>query len=154
MEDYDNYNISTNASNPNAISSSSLYRLKFNTTIDIVLQNANTMKANTSETHPWHLHGHNFWVLGYGNGKFNASEDPKRYNLVNPIKKNTVPLHPFGWTALRFVADNPGVWAFHCHIEAHLFLGMGVVFEEGIENVGTLPPSIMGCGDTKKFIKP
>nr|GEV34259.1 L-ascorbate oxidase [Tanacetum cinerariifolium] len=130
MEGYDNYNISTIALNPNATSSSSLYRLKFNTTIDIILQNANSTMANFSETHPWHLHGHNFWVLGYGSGEFNAAKDPKKYNLVNPIKKNTVPLHPFGWTALRFIADNPGVWAFHCHIEAHLFLGMGVVFAE------------------------
>ncbi|GKD92361.1 L-ascorbate oxidase, partial [Tanacetum coccineum] len=72
------------------------------------------------------------------------------YNLVNLIKKNTVPLHPFGWTALRFVADNPGVWAFHCHVEAHFFLGMGVVFAEGVEKIGALPPSIIGCAITTR----
>ena len=69
------------------------------------------------------------------------------------IKKNTVPLHPLRWTVLRFVVDNPGVWAFQCHTEEHFFLGMGVVFAEGTENVGTLPPSIMGCVDTKRFTK-
>ncbi|GKC52890.1 L-ascorbate oxidase [Tanacetum coccineum] len=52
MEDYDNYNISTNAPNPNAICSSSLYRLKFNATIHTILENTNTIKANTSEIHP------------------------------------------------------------------------------------------------------
>ena len=63
--------------------------------------------------------------------------------------KNTVALHPMGWTAVRFVADNPGVWLFHCHIEAHVYMGMGVVFEEGVHKVGRLPSSIMGCGRSR-----
>ncbi|KAK4264880.1 hypothetical protein QN277_026001 [Acacia crassicarpa] len=89
--------------------------------------------------------------MGYGEGKFDMKSDPKKYNLVNPIMKNTVPVHTYGWTALRFGTDNPGVWAFHCHIVAHFFMGMGVVFEEGIERlrVGQLHSSIMGCGETK-----
>ncbi|CAL0325142.1 unnamed protein product [Lupinus luteus] len=146
--DFANYDIFSVANNTNATSSNGIYRLKFNTTVDIILQNANTMTKNNSETHPWHLHGHDFWVLGYGKGKFDKDNDPKKYNLENPIMKNTVPLHPFGWTALRFRANNPGVWAFHCHIESHFYMGMGVVFEEGIDRVGKLPSSIMGCGRT------
>ncbi|KAI3761340.1 hypothetical protein L1987_51752 [Smallanthus sonchifolius] len=151
---YEDYNITNPPPYLSFTTSNSLYRLKFNTTVDIILQNANMKDPGYSETHPWHLHGHDFWVVGYGNGKFNVSEDPKNYNLVNPIMKNTVPVHPYGWTALRFVANNPGVWAFHCHIESHFYMGMGVVFEEGIEKVKKLPSSIMGCGDTKRFIKP
>ncbi|KAJ1398632.1 Multicopper oxidase, type 1 [Sesbania bispinosa] len=149
--DFVNYDIFSVANNSNATSSNGIYRLKFNTTVDVILQNANTMNKNNSETHPWHLHGHDFWVLGYGKGKFDVNNDTKNYNLVNPIMKNTVPVHPFGWTALRFRSDNPGVWAFHCHIESHFYMGMGVVFEEGIERVGKLPSSIMGCGKTKGF---
>ncbi|KAF5747377.1 hypothetical protein HS088_TW05G00098 [Tripterygium wilfordii] len=152
--DFVNYDIYKRQNNSNATSSDSIYRLKFNSTVDIILQNANTMVVNNSETHPWHLHGHDFWVLGYGEGKFDINNDPKKYNLVNPIMKNTVPLHPYGWTALRFIADNPGVWAFHCHIESHFYMGMGVVFEEGIEGVGKLPSSIMGCGKTKESHNP
>ncbi|XP_022962751.1 L-ascorbate oxidase [Cucurbita moschata] len=152
--DFKNYNIFVPPPNPEATVSDAIYRLDFNSTVDIILQNANMMALNTSETHPWHLHGHDFWVLGYGEGKFDMFKDPSKYNLVNPIMKNTVPLHPFGWTALRFVADNPGVWAFHCHIDAHFFMGMGVVFEEGIEKVQKLPTSIMGCGESKRFIRP
>ncbi|KAK6118390.1 hypothetical protein DH2020_047807 [Rehmannia glutinosa] len=144
-----NYDIFSVASNVNATTSNGTYRLKFNTTVDIILQNANTMNRNNSETHPWHLHGHDFWVVGYGSGKFDMVNDPKNYNLVNPIMKNTVAVHPYGWTALRFRADNPGVWAFHCHIESHFYMGMGVVFEEGVERVRKLPTSIMGCGDAK-----
>ncbi|KAG8373336.1 hypothetical protein BUALT_Bualt11G0013600 [Buddleja alternifolia] len=155
-DNYDsaNHDIFSVAKNVNATTSNGAYRLKFNTTVDIILQNANTMNPNNSETHPWHLHGHDFWVLGYGTGKFDKVNDPKKYNLVDPIMKNTVPVHPYGWTALRFRADNPGVWAFHCHIESHFYMGMGVVFEEGVERVGKLPTSIMGCGDTRGHHSP
>ncbi|CAF2032832.1 unnamed protein product [Brassica napus] len=151
-ESYDSksYDIFAVPSNANATISDGIYRLKFNSTVDVVLQNANTMSVNNSETHPWHLHGHDFWVLGYGEGKFNESEDPKRYNLVDPIMKNTVAVQPYGWTALRFRADNPGVWAFHCHIESHFFMGMRIVFESGIDRVANLPSSIMGCGQAKR----
>ena len=90
--------------------------------------------------------------MGYGTGKFNMSTDPKKYNLVNPIMKNTVAVQPYGWTALRFRADNPGVWAFHCHIESHFYMGMGLAFEERVDKVGRLPSSIMGCGDTKAVL--
>lgn len=146
---YLNYDIYSPPKNNNVTVSNSVYRLEFNSTVDIVLQNANTMTVNNSETHPWHLHGHDFWVMGYGLGKFDINNDPKNYNYVNPIMKNSAPVHPYGWTALRFRADNPGVWAFHCHVESHFYMGMGIVFEEGIEKVGNLPTSVMGCGLSK-----
>ncbi|GAB2278620.1 hypothetical protein Dimus_013299 [Dionaea muscipula] len=152
--DLRNYDIFSVAKNVNATASNAIYRLEFNSIVDIVMQNANTMTPNNSETHPWHLHGHDFWVLGYGTGKFDLAKDERNYNLIDPIKKNTVPLHPYGWTALRFRANNPGVWLFHCHIESHFYMGMGVVFEEGIDKVGKLPKSIMGCGDTKRLLNP
>ncbi|GER47600.1 ascorbate oxidase [Striga asiatica] len=147
--DLANYDIYSVARNVNASVSNGAYRLRFNSTVDVILQNANTMVVNNSETHPWHLHGHDFWVVGYGSGKFDAGRDPAGYNLVDPIMKNTVAVHPYGWTAVRFRADNPGVWAFHCHIESHFYMGMGVVFESGVERVGKLPESIMGCGEAR-----
>ncbi|CAN0901907.1 L-ascorbate oxidase [Linum grandiflorum] len=147
--DMSNYDIYSVAENVNTTLSSRIYRLEFNSTVDVVLQNANTMTPNNSEAHPWHLHGHDFWVLGYGEGKYDPTRDKERYNLVDPVMKNTVPLHPYGWTAIRFRANNPGVWFFHCHIESHFFMGMAVVFEEGSWMVGRLPSSVMGCGKTK-----
>ncbi|WOL13918.1 hypothetical protein Cni_G22698 [Canna indica] len=150
--DYRNYDIYAKPKNPNATTGTPIYRLGFNTTVDVILQNAKMPGNSSSETHPWHLHGHDFWVLAHGHGKFDPERDPKRYNLVDPIMKNTVALHPFGWTALRFRADNPGVWLFHCHIEAHFSMGMGVVFAEGVDRVGKLPTSIMGCGESKNFL--
>ncbi|KAL8151886.1 hypothetical protein V2J09_021694 [Rumex salicifolius] len=139
--------------NQTGVIGSGIYRLEFDSTVDIILQNANSRNNKTSETHPWHLHGHDFWVLGYGKGKFDPKTDPKSFNLVNPAQKNTVPVHPYGWTAIRFKANNPGTWLFHCHIDAHFAMGMGVVFEEGVDRVGRLPRSIMGCGATKRLIR-
>ncbi|KAK6164058.1 hypothetical protein DH2020_000922 [Rehmannia glutinosa] len=130
---------------------SGVYMLRFNTTVDVILQNANALRANVSEIHPWHLHGHDFWVLGYGEGKFTEKEEAK-FNLKNPPLRNTAVIFPFGWTALRFVADNPGVWAFHCHIEPHLHMGMGVVFAEGVRRLGRIPNEALGCGLTGKML--
>lgn len=145
------YDVMKPPSNPNAIYGSGVYMLEFNNTIDVILQNANALSGNVSEIHPWHLHGHDFWVLGYGEGKF-SKEDEKKLNLKNPPLKNTAVIFPFGWTALRFVTDNPGVWAFHCHIEPHLHMGMGVVFAEGVHLVGNVPLDALGCGMTKKLL--
>ncbi|KAI3810517.1 hypothetical protein L1987_20133 [Smallanthus sonchifolius] len=145
------YDIMKPPSNPNSTYGNGVYMLKFNTTIDVILQNANALNANVSEIHPWHLHGHDFWVLGYGEGKF-SKKDEEKFNLKNPPLRNTAVIFPYGWTALRFVTDNPGVWAFHCHIEPHLHMGMGVVFAEGVHLVGNIPNEALSCGLTGKML--
>lgn len=147
----DDYDVMKPAPNQNSTYGSGVYMLKFNTTIDVVLQNANVLKANVSEIHPWHLHGHDFWVLGYGEGKF-TEKDERKFNLENPPFRNTAVIFPYGWTALRFVADNPGAWAFHCHIEPHLHLGMGVVFAEGAHHINKIPNGALACGLTGKML--
>lgn len=146
------YDIMRPPSNPNAVTGNSVYSLNFNATVDVVLQNANVLTPNSSDIHPWHLHGHDFWVLAYGDGAFIPSQDVGKFNLRNPPLQNTVVVFPYGWTAIRFVADNAGAWAFHCHIEPHLHMGMGVVFAEGIEMLGKLPRSGLGCGGTKTWL--
>ncbi|XP_030521249.1 L-ascorbate oxidase-like [Rhodamnia argentea] len=148
------YDVMRQPANPNSTVGSGLYTLGLNTTVDIILQNANALSANTSEIHPWHLHGHDFWVLGYGEGKFAAEDGDKRLNLNNPPLRNTAVIFPYGWTALRFVADNPGAWAFHCHIEPHLHMGMGIVLGEGLDAVGKMkiPGGAFACGLTAKMV--
>ncbi|XP_073271620.1 L-ascorbate oxidase-like [Primulina huaijiensis] len=145
------YEIMKPAENQNSTYGNGVYTLRFNTTVDVILQNANALKANVSEIHPWHLHGHDFWVLGYGEGKF-TEKDEEKFNLENPPLKNTAVIFPYGWTALRFMADNPGVWAFHCHIEPHLHMGMGVVFAEGVRRIEKIPNEALGCGLTGKLL--
>lgn len=41
----------------------------------------------------------------------------KANNKRNPIIRDTVTIPGNGFLVIRFIADNPGIWAFHCHIE-------------------------------------
>ncbi|EAZ37398.1 hypothetical protein OsJ_21736 [Oryza sativa Japonica Group] len=143
------YDVMRPPANPNTTVGDNVYVLAHNATVDVVLQNANALARNVSEVHPWHLHGHDFWVLGYGDGAFRGDAgDAAALNLRNPPLRNTAVIFPYGWTAIRFVADNPGVWAFHCHIEPHLHMGMGVIFAEAVDRVSELPKAAVSCGAT------
>ena len=82
-----------------------LYRLAYNSTVQLVLQDTGMI---TPENHPIHLHGFNFFVVGRGQGNFNPKKDTKKFNLVDPVERNTVGVPAGGWTAIRFRADNPG----------------------------------------------
>ncbi|CAG8468157.1 7223_t:CDS:2, partial [Racocetra persica] len=91
---------------------------------------------NIRDIHPFHLHGHSFYVVGRGNG---TTPNPSTYNLVNPPYRDTVTIPPTGWLAIRFVADNPGVWVVHCHIEWHVEMGMVVTLVERLNELKQLP---------------
>jgi laccase len=80
-------------------------KLKYNETVQLVLQDLNSQAL---EDHPFHLHGHNFYVVATGAGNFDAATDEKNFNLVNPPLRNTVTLPYAGWVAIRFIANNPG----------------------------------------------
>ena len=54
-------------------------------------------------------------VLGQGLGSYNATA-AAGLNRVNPPLRDTATLPQFGWVVLRFEADNPGLWVFHCHL--------------------------------------
>jgi len=79
--------------------------LKFNTSVELVLQGTSIQGA---ESHPLHLHGYNFFVVGEGFGNFDPVNDPPKYNLADPVERNTISVPTAGWVALRFLADNPG----------------------------------------------
>ncbi|KAA0045057.1 hypothetical protein IC582_020348 [Cucumis melo] len=117
-----------------------LYKLKFNSTVELVLQDTGIIAA---ENHPIHLHGFNFFVVGRGIGNYDAKNDPKSFNLVDPVERNTVGVPSGGWTAIRFRADNPGVWFMHCHLEVHTTWGLKMAFlvENGKgPNESIIPP--------------
>ncbi|PON36298.1 Laccase [Parasponia andersonii] len=82
-----------------------LYKLGFNSTVQLVLQGTAVIAP---ESHPTHLHGFNFYVVGHGLGNFDPVRDPKSFNLVDPVERNTIGVPTAGWTAIRFTADNPG----------------------------------------------
>ncbi|KAI0634300.1 multicopper oxidase-domain-containing protein [Trametes polyzona] len=70
--------------------------------------------------HPFHLHGHKFWIVGSGAGRYqHQALDNKA-----PMLRDTLVIPAYTYTILRFVADNPGFWAFHCHIQWHMAAGL------------------------------
>ncbi|KAK7246782.1 hypothetical protein RIF29_41652 [Crotalaria pallida] len=99
--------------------------LDYNASVELVLQGTNIL---ASDNHPVHLHGYSFYVVGWGFGNFDPKKDPKNYNLIDPPEQTTVGVPNNGWVALRFRADNPGMWLLHCHIERHSIWGMAMVF--------------------------
>ncbi|KAF8700949.1 hypothetical protein HU200_033835 [Digitaria exilis] len=114
-------------------------RFRHGSVVEVVFQNTAVMQTDSN---PMHLHGHDMFVLAQGLGNYDQARDVVRYNLVNPPVRNTVLVPSLGWTAIRFVADNPGVWFLHCHYLFHVSVGMATVFivEDG-PTVGTsLPP--------------
>ncbi|KAG8737848.1 hypothetical protein FRC10_007601 [Ceratobasidium sp. 414] len=96
--------------------------------------------------HPMHKHGVKAWLLGSGSGAFPYAtvQDAvnagfKGINLKNPPYRDdfVTPVDITGkaWTAMRFLAVDPGPVIMHCHIDAHLATGMVVVLLEGAEKL-------------------
>ncbi|KAM2625156.1 hypothetical protein TB1_032047 [Malus domestica] len=113
--------------------------LPFNTSVELVLQDTSILGA---ESHPLHLHGFNFFVVGQGFGNYDPNKDPAKFNLVDPIERNTAGVPAGGWIAVRFLADNPGVWLMHCHLDIHTSWGlrMAWIVQDGPQENQKLPP--------------
>lgn len=115
--------------------------------VDLIIQNFD------EGNHPMHLHGHKFWVLGQGHGMFPGYEflglKPQGQGLLygkegrldNLIRRDVATAEGFGWLALRFVADNIGIWAFHCHMAWHSEAGLVMQFLDRVDEVAkwTIP---------------
>lgn len=100
--------------------------------VEIVLNNLDT------GTHPFHLHGHVFQTI-IRDKEYDADEglDPVAFDPDNhddypeyPMLRDTIYLRGQSNFVIRFKADNPGVWLFHCHIEWHLLQGLNIVLVE------------------------
>eukprot|EP01018_Ginkgo_biloba_P038323 Gb_33400 [translate_table: standard] len=121
--DYTAQNIPRGLWNP--VSGTRVKVLNYNSNVQVVFQGTNIFAA---ENHPMHLHGYDFYVVGQGFGNYNPQTDPLKFNLVDPPRRNTVGVPVNGWAAIRFKADNPGVWFMHCHLDVHLTWGLNMVF--------------------------
>ncbi|CDR40204.1 CYFA0S04e05842g1_1 [Cyberlindnera fabianii] len=101
--------------------------------IDVLINNLD------DGSHPFHLHGYKFWVMMVGSGnfrfekysqiaeKFNATDDLEEGGYF--MKRDTIMVPGYKWALVRFVADNPGVWPFHCHIGWHMEAGLLMQFD-------------------------
>ncbi|KAG9140779.1 hypothetical protein Leryth_006963 [Lithospermum erythrorhizon] len=119
-----------------------VYNLKFGSRVQIVLQGTSIF---TAENHPIHLHGYDFYIIAEGFGNFDPKKDSAKFNLVDPPMRNTASLPVNGWSVIRFVADNPGVWIMHCHLDVHIGWGLAMAFivDNGVGELQTLeaPPN-------------
>ena len=75
---------------------------------------------DTRWEHAMHLHGHHFWVESR---EFGAES--------RTVLRDTYLMAPGEKADLIFVADNPGLWLFHCHMMEHHAAGMGGVITVG-----------------------
>ncbi|KAL2336992.1 hypothetical protein Fmac_011438 [Flemingia macrophylla] len=120
-----NYTATPASTSSQTTNGTKLYRLEFNSTVQVVLQDTGVIAP---ESHPVHLHGFNFFVIGSGVGNFDPKTDPNSFNLLDPVERNTIGVPTGGWVAIRFKADNPGVWFLHCHFEVHTTWGLKMAF--------------------------
>ncbi|KAM0240797.1 hypothetical protein ACHAP5_007832 [Fusarium lateritium] len=100
------------------------------TRVDIVINNLD------DGAHPFHLHGYSFYIVStYRDegrvswGSYNplsGAAPPNGLDLDFPLRKDTVSVPRRGHVVLTFVADNPGIWALHCHMLVHMARGMAM----------------------------
>jgi FtsP/CotA-like multicopper oxidase with cupredoxin domain len=74
--------------------------------VELVFHNTTPMP------HPMHLHGHEFQVVEIDGTRFPAAV------------RDTVLVTPGARVVVAFEANNPGLWAMHCHLLYHMDAGM------------------------------
>lgn len=77
------------------------------------------INAGTQEIHPMHTHGHSFKVIA-----IDGNPVPKTAQQI----RDNLPVFPGERYDIELIADNPGVWLFHCHHVHHASAGMALPF--------------------------
>ncbi|KAL7267787.1 hypothetical protein RUND412_009609 [Rhizina undulata] len=130
-----------------------VYSLQKGSVVDLMVENFD------DGSHPFHLHGHRFWVLDHGLGYPNMSLYPPPVNrppsssgspASGYLQRDTATIEAFGWMLIRFVADKPGAWFAHCHLAWHNEAGMGLVFLTGVEELTEGRGRFEGVGEMCK----
>lgn len=95
--------------------------------------------------HPIHIHGHKFWITGSDGDRWPKSAWRSEVTEIVGVGQ----MRDF-----EFVADNPGDWAFHCHMAHHTMNAMGHaipnptgVDQSGVERkIRSMLPGYMAMG--------
>lgn len=136
---------------------SHVIQVPLNATVEIILiDEGQKYDAN----HPFHLHGHDFRVVAMERVQATGVtvEQIQKLDEMGMIKrrlagapiKDTVTVPDGGYTVIRFLANNPGFWLMHCHIEFHVEVGMGLVFKVGdYHQMPPLPRNFPTCSSYK-----
>lgn len=107
-------------------------KVKLGSIVELIL-----IDVDDSLTHPFHLHGHKFFVMDMSifNETTTAAEIikngiPSRTTSESPPYKDTILIPNPGYVRVKFRADNPGFWLGHCHFDWHLAIGKTNLFDE------------------------
>ncbi|THU51845.1 hypothetical protein C4D60_Mb06t35340 [Musa balbisiana] len=124
--------------------STPVVRFNLHDFVEIIFQNA----ENTMQT--WHLDGYDFWVVGYGSGKW-TERLRRRYNLVDAVTRHTVQVYPNGWSAILVSLDNQGMWNLRSAMWARQYLGQQFYIrvwtpEKSYANEYDMPANALRCG--------
>lgn len=133
--------------------------------VDLIVK----VQGPLAQPHPMHKHANKAFVLGQGKGAFNwstvaeaaAALPAGTFNFDTPPYRDTYTTTPAegnsSWMALRYKADHPGVWAFHCHMQTHFSGGMAVVLMDASDKVPAIPSEYQqgnGCPKDSPDYKP
>ncbi|PKS11058.1 hypothetical protein jhhlp_002819, partial [Lomentospora prolificans] len=121
---YTALSVGEDASSPEVYGQVNPHVIERGQVIEIILNNL------TPGHHPFHLHGHHFQVinrLAANAGSFNAWDEEL---ASSPLRRDTIDVNSVSSARIRFRADNPGVWLFHCHLEWHVPMGLVATFIE------------------------
>ena len=67
-----------------------------------------------------HIHGHKFAIIRRSGDIL--VEESLDSEVKNALMRDTIQVPGNSKATVRFVADNPGAWMFHCHLEVRPFL--------------------------------
>ena len=125
--------------------------------------------------HPMHIHGHEFYVMQKGYGKidmetmnlypngshpaFECTPDEPYCATTRQVwpdedlnlqydgiqKRTTVTIPANGWVVVRFIANNPGMWLFHCHTFSHLMEGQAILLDVTDQGIPKVPVGFPTC---------
>ncbi|KAH8199806.1 hypothetical protein TruAng_006029 [Truncatella angustata] len=94
------------------------------------------IESQVGITHPIHLHGHDFYVLGQAAAATYTGSD--QLNFINPPRRDVAMLPAAGYLVMGFQTDNPGVWLLHCHIGWHTVEGLALQLVERESEIAPL----------------
>jgi laccase len=113
-----------------------------------------------------HMHFVSMFILGSGLGLFDAERDLPNLNWDSPVRRDTVSMfagdpdgndnageigRDCGWLYVRVKFDSAGIIPFHCHVSAHMSMGMMTAFAVGKpDDLGPIPsdlPGFAGLGE-------
>jgi len=141
-------------------------KIPLNSIVELSITSFNTF-AGGNFYHLFHIHGMEFYVMATGHGEYPLTLNSAfrcvgdgglgcsttervgnvtiPMNFENPVKRTSVTIPNNGFAIVRFKADNPGMWLFHCHTFTHLMEGQAILLDVTDQGVPPVPPNFPTC---------